>query len=89
MGVSRKETPKKGRRYAPRRFKIKKVMGEIPHTHFIHRKFCEDNKYITYKHLQTPWNYSANKKKEFEIQRRGESIKWQSNKTPPHFQKNK
>lgn len=71
MGVSRKETPKKGRDYVPRRFKIKKVMGEIPHTHFIHRKFCEDNKYITHKHLQTPWNYSANKK-QFKIQKRGE-----------------
>lgn len=36
MGVSWKETPKKGRDYVPRRFKIKKVMGEIPHTHFLY-----------------------------------------------------
>lgn len=52
-------------------------MGETPHALFIHRKLCEDNKYITYKHLQTPWNYSANKNpphKAKKINRRGIKI---------------
>lgn len=35
MGVSRKETPKKGRDYVPQGFKIQKVMGETP-THFLY-----------------------------------------------------
>ena len=48
MGVSRKETPKKGRDYVPQGFKIQKVMG-VPTTpekikKLIHRRMGEERK---------------------------------------------